>query len=169
MAERTRAATYEDLRHVGQLLEAAGVEYAVIGGYALALQGIVRLTEDVDILVRPTVENARRWVRALAELPDGAAKELLGDDTLHLEYYAIRINDEFTVDVMNSASGYTWDELFPYRTRVEGLWVISLPGLALMKQHGRLKDQADVEAIRQVIDLPAMGGDVESADGRGPP
>lgn len=54
MDERTRAATYEDVRRVAELLEQEHVEYALIGGYALALQGIVRLTEDVDILVEPT-------------------------------------------------------------------------------------------------------------------
>src|SRR4051794_32056453 len=101
MDERTRAATYEDVKRVAELLEREGAEYALIGGYALALQGIVRLTEDVDILVEPTLENARRWVSALSNLPDGAAKELLGDDTLHSENYEIRVNDEFTVDVMN--------------------------------------------------------------------
>ena len=39
MVERTRAATYEDLLHVVELLEREHVEYALIGGYALALQG----------------------------------------------------------------------------------------------------------------------------------
>ena len=128
MDDRTRAATYDDVLGVAALLEAEGVEYALIGGYALALQGIVRLTEDVDILVEPTLENARRWVRALSKLPDGAAKELEGDDTLHKELYAIRINDEFTVDVMNSASGLGWEELLPYRRRIEGINVLSLEG-----------------------------------------
>jgi hypothetical protein len=133
------------------LLEEEHVEYALIGGYALALQGIVRLTEDVDILVEPTLDNARRWVRALSRLPDGAAKELDGDDTIHEELYAIRINDEFTVDVMNSASGFTWRDLVPYRTRIEGIHVLSLEGLLRMKEHGRLKDQADAEAIRLAL------------------
>jgi hypothetical protein len=151
MDQRTRAATYEDVRRVAELLEAEHVEYALIGGYALALQGIVRLTEDVDILVAPTPENARRWVRALSQLPDGAAKELEGDETLHAEPYAIRINDEFTVDVMNSASGLAWQDLLPYRTRIEGIHVVSLAGLLRMKEHGRLKDQADAEAIRQAL------------------
>lgn len=151
MDERTRAATYQDLLRVAKLLEEEHVEYALIGGYALALQGIVRLTEDVDILVEPTAENARRWVRALSKLPDGAAKELIGDDTLHEELYAIRINDEFTVDVLNSASGFTWQELVPYRTRIEEINVLSLEGLLRMKEHGRLKDQADAEAIRVVL------------------
>jgi hypothetical protein len=151
MDARTRAATYEDVRRVAQLLERESVEYALIGGYALALQGIVRLTEDVDILVEPTLENTRRWVRALSDLPDGAAKELAGDDTLHEELYAIRINDEFTVDIMNSASGLTWQDLLPYRSRIDGINVVSLAGLLRMKEHGRLKDQADAEAIRQAL------------------
>jgi hypothetical protein len=150
---RTRAATYEDVRRVTDLLEHEGVEYALIGGYALAIQGIVRLTEDVDILVQPSPENSRRWVRALSKLPDGAARELSGDDTLHLEPYAIRINDEFTVDVMNSASGMTWDELAPYRKRLEGMNVLSLEGLLRMKEHGRLKDQADAEEIRRALGI----------------
>jgi hypothetical protein len=151
MDARTRAATYEDVRRVAQLLERESVEYALIGGYALALQGIVRLTEDVDILVEPTLENTRRWVHALSDLPDGAAKELAGDDTLHEELYAIRINDEFTVDIMNSASGLTWQDLLPYRSRIDGINVVSLEGLLRMKEHGRLKDQADAEAIRQAL------------------
>jgi hypothetical protein len=153
MEERTRAATYEDVRRIAALLEAEHVEYALIGGYALALQGIVRLTEDVDILVEPTLENSRRWVRALSNLPDGAASELAGDDTLHEDLYAIRINDEFTIDVMNSASGFSWNELAPFRKRIEGINVVSLEGLLKMKEHGRLKDQADAEAIRNVLAL----------------
>lgn len=151
MDERTRAATYQDVLRVAELLEAEGVEYVLIGGYALALQGIVRLTEDVDILVEPSVENARRWVRALSKLPDGAALELVGDDTLHEEPYAIRINDEFTVDVMNSASGFSWQDMVGYRTRIEGMNVLSLAGLLRMKENGRLKDRADAEAIRKAL------------------
>jgi hypothetical protein len=153
MVERTRAATYEDVLRIVALLEAEHVEYALIGGYALALQGIVRLTEDVDILVAPTLENSRRWVRALSKLPDGAAKELIGDDTVHEEPYAIRINDEFTIDVMNSASGLTYAELLPYRKRIDGINVVSLEGLLRMKEHGRLKDQADAEAIKRALGL----------------
>ncbi len=130
MDERTRAATYQDV-----------------------------LTEDVDVLVEPSLENARRWVRALSKLPDGAAKELAGDDTLHEEPYAIRINDEFTVDVMNSASGFTWQQLLPYRKRIDGINVVSLEGLLRMKEHGRLKDQADAEAIRK-----ALGRDRDPSD-----
>ncbi len=114
----------------------------------------MRLTEDVDVLVRPTLENAERWVRALSDLPDHAARELENDSTLHEELYAIRINDEFSVDVMNSASGFTWNDLQPYMVRVEGIHVVNLHGLYLMKKNGRLKDQADAEQIRKALGNP---------------
>lgn len=153
MDERTRAATYQDVLEVARLLESEGVEYALIGGYALALQGIVRLTEDIDILVEPTEENAARWVRALSKLPDGAARELLGDTTLHTEAYAIRINDEFTIDVMNSASGFSWEDMLPFRRTLDGVKVISLEGLHELKKNGRLKDRADAEAIRRALGM----------------
>ena len=52
---------------------------------------------------------------------------------------------------MNSASGLSWDELVTYRRKVEGVWLISLPGLYLMKKSGRLKDRADAELIRKVL------------------
>ena len=77
MDERTRAATYEDVKRVAELLEHEGVEYALIGGYALALQGIVRLTEDVDILVEPTTTVPLPFAMSIAlpltvEPPTGA-------------------------------------------------------------------------------------------------
>lgn len=52
---------------------------------------------------------------------------------------------------MNSASGLTWTDLKPYVKRVDGINVVSLEGLLRMKQNGRLKDQADAEALRRVL------------------
>jgi hypothetical protein len=52
---------------------------------------------------------------------------------------------------MNSASGLSWSDLEPYVKRVDGIRVVSLEGLLKMKQNGRLKDQADAEAIRKVL------------------
>ena len=96
--------------------ERAGVSYALLGGYAIAAHGYVRFSDDVDILVDPSPENARRWIAALSELPDGAARELAGDDDLFAREgsYAVRINDVFTVAVLPAACGHTWAELAPH-------------------------------------------------------
>ena len=86
MAEFTRPATWEDVKRLARYLEEAAVEYALIGGYALAAHGLVRATEDIDLLVDPSPENSRRWIMALSRLPDGAARELEREpDVLRLE------------------------------------------------------------------------------------
>lgn len=41
-------------------LHEAGVRYVIVGEFALALHGAVRATKDVDVLIEPTVDNARR-------------------------------------------------------------------------------------------------------------
>jgi hypothetical protein len=157
MTETTRPAVWEDLKRVAQLLEGAGVRYALIGGYALAVHGLNRVSEDVDLLVDPSPENTRRWIAALSALPDGAAKELAGEDDLfqRLGPYAVRINDEFTVDVMPAACGHHWDELEQYieQRPIDGvpIRVLSVAGLLLTKEGMRPRDQADAEVLRRLL------------------
>ncbi|MBV6423196.1 MAG: hypothetical protein NAOJABEB_00986 [Steroidobacteraceae bacterium] len=73
MAEYTRPATWADLRELAQYLNEAGVDYALAGGYAIAVHGFNRYSEDIDILVEPGAENARRWILALDALKKSGA------------------------------------------------------------------------------------------------
>jgi hypothetical protein len=73
LTEYTRPATWEDVIALARYLEEAGAEYALVGAYAIAAHGFSRFSEDIDILVNPTAENARRWILALSRLPDRAA------------------------------------------------------------------------------------------------
>lgn len=153
MSETTRPATWDDVLALAQKLESHGVDWALLGGYAIAAHGFVRFSEDVDILVDPSPENARRWIAALSELPDGAAAELVGEEDIFVREgpYAVRVNDEFTVDVMPAACGHPWAELRRYvETRtIDGrpLRVLSLEGLLLTKQGMRDKDRADARVL----------------------
>jgi hypothetical protein len=83
-----------------------------IGAYAIAAHGYNRFSEDLDLLVDPSPDNTGRWVRALTKLPDWAAAELEGDDEIFERegHYAIRINDEITVDIMPAACGHRCDK-----------------------------------------------------------
>lgn len=159
MAEYTRPATWEDVKRLARHLEEAGADYALIGGYALAAHGLVRSTEDIDVLVEPSHANSRRWIFALSRLPDGAAKELESDSDVFAgqQRYAIRVNDEFTVDVLPSAAGASWEELRPFVQELEidgqRIRVLSLEGLLRTKSGARPKDQADAGAIRRALEL----------------
>lgn len=59
MAEFTRPATWDDVKTLACLLDEEGTRWALIGGYAIAAHGFVRLSEDIDILVEPSRENTR--------------------------------------------------------------------------------------------------------------
>ena len=46
-------------------LIAHGVDFVIVGAYALAHHGAPRFTGDLDVLIQPTVENAERLLDAL--------------------------------------------------------------------------------------------------------
>lgn len=158
MADVTRPATWDDVKTLARLLDEEGARWALIGGYAIAAHGFVRLSEDIDILVDPSPENAGRWIRALSRLPDGATRELFGEEDLFEREgnYAIRVNDEFTVDVMPSACGHGWAELERYIEQISvgdvRLPVLGLEGLLLTKEGMRDKDRADAAVLRRTLD-----------------
>lgn len=158
MAEYTRPATWDDVLRIARWFEESGVDYALVGGYALAAHGLSRFTEDVDVLVDPSAANSLRWIVALARLPDGAARELQSDPDVFgsQKQYAIRINDEITVDVLPAAAGKTWDQLKQHIVTVDvdgvALRVLDLEGLLATKRGLRPKDQADAVLIERAIE-----------------
>jgi hypothetical protein len=156
--EYTRPATWEDVKTLARYLQEAGVQYALVGGYAIAAHGFNRFSEDIDILVDPSAENSKRWIVALGRLPDGAANELSNESEVFADdkRYAIRINDEFTVDVMPSIAGLSWEEMRSHiiDADIDGipLRLLDLPGLLRTKQGVRPKDQMDAAVISRAIE-----------------
>jgi hypothetical protein len=46
--------TLEELLNLLRALNEQSVEYALVGGAAMNLHGVVRATEDIDLFVRPS-------------------------------------------------------------------------------------------------------------------
>ncbi len=157
MTEYTRPATWDDVKTLARYLQEARVDYALVGAYAIAAHGFSRFSEDIDILVNPSAENSRRWILALSRLPDGAAGELAaeGDVFKDDKRYAIRINDEFTVDVMPAIAGQSWQDMQSHivSMMIEDvpIRVLDLPGLLKTKQGLRPKDQMDAAVIAEAL------------------
>lgn len=157
MTEYTRPATWEDVKTLARLLNDAGVEYALVGGYAVAAHGFNRFSEDIDILVNPAAENSRRWIFALSHLPDQAARELAQEPDVFASdtRYALRINDEFTIDIMPSIAGHSWQEMQTHIQTIDldgvPVRILDLEGLLLTKQGARPKDQMDAQLLQQAI------------------
>lgn len=157
MTEYTRPATWDDVKALARYLDEAGAEYALVGAYAIAAHGFSRFSEDIDILVNPSAENSRRWILALSRLPDRAAAELAAESDVFADdkRYAIRINDEFTIDVMPSIAGLSWQEMREHvmSMSIDGvsIRVLDLPGLLKTKQGLRPKDQMDAAVIAEAL------------------
>jgi hypothetical protein len=130
---------------------AAKVEYAVVGGVAVNAHGYVRATNDLDIFIRPTEENARAAFDALRAL--GVPLEGLTPSDLLNDEENLRFGPEQDhIDILASIGEMPFDQVWRNRieTTVAGLSIpfISKPDLIENKrQVGRLRDLADVEEL----------------------
>src|SRR5207248_1583869 len=75
-------------------LARADVRFVIVGGVAVALNGFVRTTEDVDILIESSADNVTRLLDALGNFGEGHARELSPTDFSDSEG-AIRIIEVF--------------------------------------------------------------------------
>ena len=128
----------------------AGVEY-LIGAYAVALYARPRATGDLDVLVRPSRENAERVHRALAEfgapLDQLAITELQSDDLI----FQIGVGP-VRVDVITSIDGVDFESAWvgKVRSTIGGV-AINVIGreelVANKRAAGRPKALADLETL----------------------
>jgi hypothetical protein len=135
---------------------AANVEYAIVGGVAVNAHGYVRATNDLDIFIRPTEENARAAFGALVSL--GVPLEGMEPNDLLDEEENLRFGpEEDHVDILPSIGEMPFEQVWRNRieTEVEGVPVplISKSDLIQNKrQVGRLRDLADAEELALIPD-----------------
>ena len=141
-------------------LHAAGVDYAVVGGVAVNAHGFVRNTRDLDIFIRPTVENAQATFRALRDL--GAPLEGLDSTDLLTEYEHYQLLTEHgRVDILTSIGEMRFDQVWRNRVDadIDGVVVHFISKADLIenkRQIGRLIDLADAEQLELVLDPPSL-------------
>jgi hypothetical protein len=143
------------LTTVCALLNAARVQYVVIGGFAVALHGVVRATKDVDILLEPSIKNVRRALNALEELPFRVAGDLDPADVAAKPLTII--GDNPRVDLLTLAWSVRYADAAPgaLSAQIDGITVpyADLETLIRSKQTGRLQDRADVESLERLKQL----------------
>ena len=91
------------------------VQFIVVGGVAVALQGYLRTTEDVDVLVEASRENVARLLDALSDYGEGFARELTADDFTDDEG-AIRVVEESEfcqIDIFTRMTGLYYHDMLP--------------------------------------------------------
>jgi len=143
--------TQQDFKELLELFNEHKVEYIIVGAYALAYHGAPRFTGDMDIFVKPSVENAKKIVSGLSGFGFGSLNLTVEDfqtpnSVIQLGVPPVRI------DIITSLTGVTWKEAD--QGKVEGLYGnIPVPFLgkkqfiANKRAIGRTKDLSDIEAL----------------------
>ena len=143
------------------LLAEAGVNFIVVGGIAVSIQGYVRLTEDVDLLIDDSASNVKRLLDRLASYGEGFARELSPED-FNDEEGAIRIVEEAEqcqIDIFTRMSGRHYSDVIEDADRFEAggyqIAVASKGSLIGWKSKSvREKDQFDAQALRRLQENP---------------
>ena len=154
-----RPASVDDLRLLLCALNDHGVDYLLIGGYALYALGYQRGTTYIDVVLRPTREQGERVKQALLLLPDKVSEDLMPE--WFTEGETIRVADAFVVDLMFSACGETYESLLPYAVTIEfeGVPVrtLNIEGLLKTKQSPRDKDKLDRVILERALEEMKKG------------
>ena len=132
-------------------LNKAGVDYIMVGGWAVNLHGYVRATIDLDIWILADQENARKVYAALGEF--GAPLAGVSPDDFAADGTIFQIGvAPCRIDVINKIDGvkYTEASSRSIEKTIEGVPVriISREDLIANKRaSGRTKDLADAEIL----------------------
>lgn len=143
-----------------KLLDAKGVRYLIVGGYAVGFHGYPRYTGDIDIFVAISPDNAEKLVGVFNEFgfPNTAVKEyfLESDSSIAIGEPPQRIH------ILTGIAAVTFDECFKDRVyfKSDGLNVpfIGLDALIRTKEALR-RDQDELDLKR----LRALKGKVEKS------
>jgi hypothetical protein len=152
--------TFEEAKEILAALEREGVRYVLVGSMAMAAQGLVRATRDIDFFVSPDPENVERLKRALVFLfsdpkVDEITAEDLGGDYPAIEY--VPPHGRYSMDILaRLGDAFRYEDLESEEMLVDGIRVqVATPRMLwrMKKDTVRPRDRVDAEAIRREFDL----------------
>ena len=141
--------TYEKLL---ENLVQAQVKFALVGGLAVCLNGFVRTTDDVDILIDNSPENVKRLTRCLADFGEGFGKDLTPSDFSN-EPGAIRIYEDFILDIFVQMNGKVLDA---YASWVGYYSLKSGTAIPFLKSKGLIETKVGSQREKDRVDIAVM-------------
>lgn len=144
----------KDLLELLALFRSRDVEFLVVGGHAVAFHGYPRLTEDLDLFVRPDAGNGARVVDALSEFGFGSLGLQAEDFVAHDRLIQLGRRPN-RIDLLTRLYGVTWDDAWSHRVSASldgaSVWMIGRDDLIRNKRAtGRPQDTADAEALERL-------------------
>lgn len=141
-----------DFKEFLRLLNAEGVEYLLIGGYAVGHYGFPRATADMDIWIAIHPDTAKRMVSTLLNF--GFRPDQIDVETFLEKGRIIRMGvPPMRIEVLNDISGVEFADCYARRNMIEidstPVPLISLEDLKRNKKaSGRYKDLEDLENLK---------------------
>jgi hypothetical protein len=147
------ATIHQDWLEFLNALLSENTKFLLIGAHALAFHVEGRLTEDLDVFVEPSLENAQRVVRALARF---GFSSLISDPKELAEPGRVFMlgRKPWRIDILTGIDGVTFEEAWASRENVKfhGLPLSIIGRDALLKNKrasGRKKDLVDVALLEE--------------------
>ena len=144
----------KDYRDMIECLQHEGVEFMLVGGYAVALHGWPRMTFDIDFWIMANPQNAAAVIRALRAF--GAPLMDLKEEDFHKPGMVFQIGTEpQRIDILSAISGVAYEDAVSRAVRMEvdglSLKVIALDDLIANKRaSGRPKDIVDAMTLEKM-------------------
>lgn len=136
-----------------ELLNQHEVAYLIVGAHALAYHGRPRHTGDLDIWIKPSLQNSGKMVAVLHDFGFGSLG-LREEDFLKENYVTQLGYPPLRIDILNAISGVEFDEAYSNKIagEVDGLAInfINISDFIKNKEAtGRNKDLGDIEALKR--------------------
>jgi hypothetical protein len=143
-----------DFKDLLAALNAAGAEYLLVGGHAVAFHAMPRFTKDLDLWVRATRDNAERVMRALIEFGAPLTGVTAGDFVVPDTIFMMGLPPN-RIDILTSIDGVDFEEAWRDRVATtfagETTAVIGRAHLLANKlASGRPQDLVDADVIRRM-------------------
>ncbi|MCK5055177.1 MAG: hypothetical protein KAT34_00860 [Candidatus Aminicenantes bacterium] len=135
-----------------KLLNENKVDYVIIGATAFPVHGYARATLDIDIFVRPELENIKKVKKALTEfgydLTDISNRDLLNNKLLIRQYIV-------ETDIHPFVKGITFEEIWKNKIKSKigntEAYFPCLDNIIKMKEAaGRTKDLEDLKFLKKI-------------------
>jgi hypothetical protein len=144
----------KDLREFCELLNSNGVDYLVVGAMAVAFHGYPRLTADLDLFVRPDLQNASQVIAALKHF--GFDPQLTADELARSGKVLVMGVKPNRIDLLTSISGVSFDEAWSTRVPgdLDGIPAQFIGQAALIRNKesaGRPKDLGDADELKKRV------------------
>ena len=153
--------TFDEAKRILGALEQEGVRYVLVGSMAMAAQGLVRATSDMDFFVAPDAENVDRLRRALRRVfgadpnLEQITAEDLGGDYPAIEY--IPPEGGYSLDILSRLGEvFRYDQIDAEDLVIDGIRVrVATPRMLYRMKRDTVRplDRIDAEAIRERFDL----------------